>query len=683
MAKDPYRYFRIEARELLDQLVSGVLELEKGAQDADLPLRLLRFAHTLKGAARVVKQAKIAELSHMLEDALALNRDDAHADGRRNVDQILALLDAMRAHVAQIPQAEAAPTAVAEAETPVRALRTDIAEVETLLDGLGQIGGGLVGVRRSLASVKRARDLSASLADQLASLQTSAMQAPDQVTKIDDLSTAADRMHNLIVAAERGLNADVEVVERELRQAHDTAQRLRLSPVSVLFSTLERTARDAAHSLGKRVGFHASGGDVRLDAQVLDAIQSALIQIVRNAVAHGIESETERRAAGKAPEGRVTLDVSRRGYRVCFRCTDDGRGVDLDAVRRALQRKGVLAPGAQERDEADLLGLLLRGGISTSSNVSEISGRGIGLDVVRDAMRQLGGDAAAKTTPGGGTSIELRVPVSLASLDVLSVQVDGQMAAIPLEAVHSTMHIAPADVMRSAQGNAIAHQGALIPLVRSRLGSARSAERSSPTQAMVAVIVSAAGILTALVVDKLHGTERVVVRPLPALAVADASVSGIHLDADGNPRMVLDPAILAAGQRITDHDESKGLLSIDPILVIDDSLTTRMLECSILESAGFAVEIATSGEEALDMAQRKRYALFLVDVEMPGMSGFEFIERTRADSTLSAVPCILVTSRDSPEDRRRGEAAGASAHIVKSAFEQVEFLQRVSRLVRP
>jgi two-component system chemotaxis sensor kinase CheA len=420
---------------------------------------------------------------------------------------------------------------------------------------------------------------------------------------------------------------------------------------------------------------------VRLDAQVLGIVQGALVQMVRNAVAHGIETAAERRAAGKPAHGRIALQVERQGYRVCLRCIDDGRGIDTEAVRQALQRRGLPAADLQGRDESQLLALLLRGGVSTASAVTELAGRGIGLDVVREAMRQLGGDALASTRRGAGTTLALHVPVSLAALDVLGVEVDGQPAAIPLEGVRRTLRIAPQDVTRSPEGDAILHDGALIELRRIRLSAAREAAPAG-AQATSAIIVGEGAAAVALAVDRLHGTQRIVQRPLPALALAEGFVCGTYLQADGTPGIVLDPGRLAAAARSAKSAAAPPAAPIDPILIVDDSLTTRMLESSILESAGYAVDLAASGEEAWTMARRTRYALFLVDVEMPGMSGFEFVAGTRADPVLGGIPCILVTSRDSAEDRRRGEAAGAAAYIVKSAFEQDAFLQRVRSLVQ-
>lgn len=679
MAKDPYRYFRIEANDLLDQLAKGVLDLEKGSAGAEPVMRLLRLAHTLKGAARVVRQAEIADLAHSVEDMLAPYRvescDGEQAVPRARVDGLLGALDAITAKLAQLPVPVNAEALAAVPDASVRIVRADVVEVDMLLEGLGEIGSELAGVRRAVASMERIRDLAAQFA-----LQPALPHAQSR--------SMAEQVHAMVVAAERNMAAGVERIDRELRQARDAAERLRLIPAASVFNTLERTARDAAYSIGRQVIFEASGGDVRIDGEVLDTVQSALVQLVRNAVAHGIETEAERKAAGKPPAGRVTLEVARHGYRAWFRCKDDGRGVDLEAVRRAVRRRGSPSADTQRLDATELLAMLLKGGITTTSVVTELAGRGIGLDVVREAVQRLNGEVVAHTAPGTGTTIELRVPLSLASLEVLIVETGGQVAALPLDAVQRTLRVAPDDIVHAPEGDAIVYEGKLIPFVPLTLGAPQKSAPALSSQAprpVTAVIVAAAGTITAVAVERLRGMDTVVLRPLPALAPAEPIVLGMHLDSEGNPRIVLDPEELATQHqaRVTESwTQGAAQQATHPILIVDDSLTTRMLESSILESAGFSVELAASGEEGLDMARRNNYSLFLVDVEMPGMDGFSFVERARADPVLCDVPSILVTSRDSQEDRRRGAATGARAYIVKSEFDQVDFLERVTGLVQ-
>jgi two-component system chemotaxis sensor kinase CheA len=361
--------------------------------------------------------------------------------------------------------------------------------------------------------------------------------------------------------------------------------------------------------------------------------------------------------------------------------SDDGRGVDLEAVRRAAQRQGHAASGIQRLGSEELLRLLLKGGISTSGAVTEVSGRGVGLDVVREAVDRLGGEVEVRSEPGRGTQVELAVPLSLSALAVLIVEVAGISVAIPREAVRRTLRVATSGITRTADGESIVHDGRAIPFSPlSRLVNSREAASRSDRPWSV-VVVEAGGRLGAVGVDRLVGSAEVVVRRLPALAPASAVVAGASLDVAGSPRLVLDPGILVVELGRLAASAPPEAAPRPLILVVDDSLTTRMLEQSILLAAGYAVDVATSGEEALEMARRRRYALALVDVEMPGIDGFTCIERMRADPGLRDLPTMLVTSRASPEDRRRGEQVGACAYIVKSEFDQNDLLERIRRLV--
>jgi two-component system chemotaxis sensor kinase CheA len=687
MAKDPYRYFRVEARELLDQLSKAALDVEKDAASVGQVSQLLRLAHTLKGAARVVKQREISDLAHSVEDALAPYREEGQSVPRECIDGVFASLDAIMAKLAQLPgplSEEAAATAGVTSE-PIRTVRAEVADVDVLLQGLGEIHGELATIRRAMDNAEHARYLATLLVEQLVSPRpTDASRSVRQAASLAKVRSLAEELQVSIADFERNVTGSVERVDRELHQSRELTARLRLVPAETVFNALERVARDAAHGAGKRVVFETSGGDVRLDGHVLDVVRNALVQLVRNAVAHGIEPESERSRTSKPTEGRVALEVTRRGHRVSFICRDDGRGVDLEAVRRAALRKGTLPRGAELLGPVDLLQLLLKGGISTSGTVTELSGRGIGLDIVREVADRLGGEVVVQTTEGSGTTIELRVLVSLASLEVLIVEAAGEVTAIPLEAVRGTSRVAAHDIVHTPEGDAYAHEGSLIPLVS--LAASVSRKSGDPAtkvngMAISAVVVAGTTATAAFSVDRLLGTETIMLRSLPELAPAAAVVSGAYIDAEGDPRPVLDPeGLVNSAYRAAARGPSP-TITTRPILAIDDSLTTRMLEQSILESAGYQVELAISGEEALEMARRNHYGLFLVDVEMPGMDGFTFIERSRADPLLRNVPCILVTSRDSPDDRKRGEAAGACAYIVKSEFDQVEFLDRIARLV--
>jgi two-component system chemotaxis sensor kinase CheA len=681
MAQDPYRYFRLEARELMDQFGKAVLELEKGGGGADQVQRLLRLAHTLKGAARVVKQPAIADRAHAIEDVLSPFRDSAANVPRGSIDALLRNLDEIGSGLIALTPAERPEAATSNAPIPdegLRTVRADLAEMDALLDGVSETHTLLNGLRPTARTVEHAQHLADLLLEQLA--PRGAVES-DRQRLIDPerARATAEELRRSFSGLERNLGASIDQMDRELRQLRDAAEQLRLASAETLFTSLERTARDAAQALAKQVMFEGKGGGIRLDAHVLGTIQGALVQIVRNAVAHGIESESERRAAGKPATGRVSVDVSRRGRRIVFECRDDGRGVDLDAVRRIAMRRGLLGTEAKRFGTEDLVNLLLRGGITTSESVTEVSGRGVGLDVVREAVGRLGGEVSFRTGTGTGTTVQIIVPLSLAAVETLVVEVYGTVAAIPFDAVRRSMRVRDNEISRAASGATVVYDKTAIPFValpQALYGVQSPAGRSWPV-----VVVAGAGGLAAVGVDRLLGAARLVARPLPELAPASAVVAGASLDAEGNPQLVLDPDGLVAAAQRGDAADMEQRSPARPVLVVDDSLTTRMLEQSILESAGYEVDVATSGEEALESAHRKRYALILVDVEMPGMDGFTFVERVRADPVLHDIPAILVTSRSAPEDLQRGRDAGAHGYIVKSEFDQAKLLAMIRPLI--
>jgi two-component system chemotaxis sensor kinase CheA len=269
------------------------------------------------------------------------------------------------------------------------------------------------------------------------------------------------------------------------------------------------------------------------------------------------------------------------------------------------------------------------------------------------------------------------------------VEAAGARMAIPLDAIRQTLRVRDAEVARSAEGDSILHAGKVIPFLPldrmlRRAGGPNCGNRGN-SGIWLTVVVQAGGRCAAVGVDRLLGAANIVMRALPGVVEADPVVAGASLDAEGNPQLVLDPAGLVAaaerGRAETFNAAAEAEPQRAPVLVIDDSLTTRMLEQSILESAGYQVELAVSAEEALTKAHAHRYSLFIVDVEMPGMDGFEFVVQTRSDAALRNIPAILVTSRDAVEDRRRGLQAGASAYIVKGEFDQGQLLQTIRTLI--
>ncbi|HWS38599.1 MAG TPA: response regulator [Actinoplanes sp.] len=679
-AKDPLRYFRVEARELVDQISAGVLDLDQRPGPEPVAM-LLRVAHTLKGAARVVKQKEIADHAHAFEEILVPHRGDAAGPlAAGEMRELLRLNDAIAACVGLMEKPPAAPQTEKTPERAPEVKREEItkpapADLDELLDAIGETNTRMAPLRVGCSTVERLHRSAENLADQL------------RVGRGGAAATraAAERLAGELGSAGRRFTDAVDQIERELEDVRARAEGLRLVPVSSVFTTLRRAVRDAAEAEGKRVRFEARGAGLRMGAHLLSPVSGGFLHVVRNAVVHGIEPATERAAAGKPAEGTITVEVERRGRFALFRCVDDGRGFDLDALRRTAEARGLLAAGSEPPDSDQLLGLVLHGGISTSPSVTEVAGRGIGMDAVREVAAQLDGEVRVHSTPGRGATVELIFPLALLAMTGLNVEAAGTVATLPLDVVRACVRLSPEEAAAAAISGRIVYDGSAAPFLP--LAEALYTGSTVPDSPGIgaAVVVNGTSGTFAIGVDRLAGTSGLVARPLPELAPASAVVGSVSVDADGNPRLVLDPQGLAdevfRGEKAGARPVAATVAAPLPILVVDDSLTTRMLERSILESAGYEVDLAASGEEGLEKARARRYGLFLTDIDMPGIDGFTFVERTRADPKLAVVPAILVSSRASAADRDRGRAAGASAYVVKGEFDQELLLNHIRRLV--
>ncbi len=662
MKRDQFKYFRIEARELVDGMTQLLLEIERSGPAEGRVSTLLRLAHTLKGAARVVGLGAIAEDAHAIEDLLEPFRGGTVPLDQDAIEKVLFRLDAISAGVAGVsapgsrPASSTDSPAVGEAFETVR---VELGALDDLQEGLIESGIQLDGLRRHVSTIARLRSQLDSLGELAAH------------PAVQDLEVS-------LVALRQALDDGLERTAAALGDSREKANALRLVPASRVFSQLERAVRDAAESLGKRVAFETLGGSARLEGHVLQPMRDALLHMVRNAVDHGIEPEAERLVNGKPAEGQVHVSLVRKGSRLVFTCVDDGRGIDLEAVRQAaLQRGEIGAADALSHDA--LIQLILRAGVSTTSAVTPFSGRGIGLDVVRETVAKLDGELTIQSSPGQGTTLSISVPLSLSSIPTLVVQAGESAAAIPLSAVRQALRIDASEISLTARGATVLHDGVELPF-RALCEIVNQPAAFEPSSWSV-IVVEAQSTRAAFGVDRIIGVAEVVLRPLPAAAGAIPLVAGASFDAEGHPQPILDPRSLVNAARMQ-PSPPKPTRRKPKVLVIDDSLTTRMLEQSILESAGYAVELATNAEEGLAMAQAQAYDLFLVDVEMPRMDGFAFLGRVRADAKLSRVPAVMVTSRNAPEDRLRGLEAGARAYLVKSEFHQGRFLRTIESLLR-
>jgi len=693
--KDPKRYYRIEAREIVDGMSAELLALSKGETRPEATSRLFRQAHTLKGAATVVGDTAVVETARILEDVLGAHRETKTHLSLQEVTEFLHIAEALDGMLTSEAQALPAGIAAQSDEPGTAASSPDaLTTVRVELDELDGVTSALTGAElQSSALLLALRDLETTTR----SLEGVMEECLAPMRQESHLSIGSREVHLRDVAREsldrlertrRLTIARAEAAVRELQQAREHVGRLQLVAAATAFPSLERATQLASSALGKTVRLDMTGGDVRLDRRILPVVGEAFLHLVRNAVDHGIESATERVAAGKSADGCVKVSVQRRGNRVVFACEDDGKGIDANAIRRLAADSGILpAVEAERLDDAAALRLLFRAGVSTRTQITDLSGRGVGLDVVRAAALTLHGDATITSQHGHGTRVELVVPVSLSTAAVVALRIEATTVLLPLDSIRRVVRISPTEVARSSNGEAVPHEGELLPVLRLGPALGLGSSCSDDVTTLVALVIAVGDERCAVVADAVLGNSDVVVRPLPWAAGNPIGVAGAALDAEGAARLVLDPrGLVAISQRHSgvapEPPAPARVRHYLPILVVDDSLTTRMLEQSILQTAGFEVDVATSAEEGLGMARAREYGLFVVDVEMPKMNGFEFTALTRNDSRLKDTAVILVTSLNSETDKRKGREAGAAAYVVKGQFNQNHFLDQVRKLSR-
>jgi two-component system chemotaxis sensor kinase CheA len=670
--EDLYQYFKIEAREIVSDLSRDILGLEKDGAGAEPLARLLRQAHTLKGAARVVRLPRIAEIAHAMEDALAPHRDSSDTVSKEQIGRLLQQVDIISSEISALDPPPAVGTlSRPSALEPFDRVRVGVAEMDALLSGVSETAVQLDGIRRSIEVVREVEDRLAALQQQLTDAKPGLR-----------LHETVEEMRLALQHARQGLGMRADSTDREVAEVRGNIDRLRLLPTSLLFPALERAVRDAAEMLGKQVAFHTAGREQRLESHVLSALGEALSHLVRNAVAHGIENLQERLARGKPACGKVSLKIERRADRILFTCSDDGSGIDVDAVRSAAVERGIMsAANAAALSTAEALELIFSPGVTTSASLNEVAGRGIGLEVVREVAGRFKGRVGVLTDMGIGTSVEIEVPVSLSSVRAILLAAGDLLIWIPLEAVHSALRLGADAIVSLAGRSSLIFEGRAIPFIRLAETMGRPLAAGAESHSHLAAIVQAGTELLAVGVDRVIHASEVIVHPLPAAAGRVAILAGAVFDAQGNPQLVLNPDALLEAANAVSSQSMRAATPTPHILVIDDSLTSRALLQSILETGGFKVDLAVSGEDAMAKARERHYSLFVCDVEMPGMNGFEFVSRTREYDYLLGIPSVLVTTRGGADDRRRGAEAGARAYIVKGEFSKNSLLETVRMLV--
>ncbi|WP_448572237.1 hybrid sensor histidine kinase/response regulator [Trichothermofontia sp.] len=506
--------------------------------------------------------------------------------------------------------------------------------------------------------------------------------------------THLEQLGTLVNQLRRTLSEDTARLELISEDLEEEIRTLRLLPLSTVFNLFPRLVRDLARQEGKAIDLIIEGGDTHADKRILEEMKDPLMHILRNAVDHGIEAPTERERRGKPAMGTIHL----RGYQtpthIVIEVSDDGRGLDLEQIKQtALKRRIVSEEELASLSPNQIQNLIFEPGFSTRSLVTEVSGRGVGLDVVRTHVDRLKGNLQVLSTPGQGCTIRMQLSMTLATAHVLIVALRGESYAIPVEAVETAclVHLESVftienrpTILHQNQPISVAYLSDLLELPVSdngkRLGSAE--------QKLPCIILRVGEEQLGVFVDALLDEQDVVLKPQSQLLKRVRNISGATILGTGRVCMVLNPADLIKSVRRQGQRQGKSVVAAQPtdqrrlsILLVEDSIATRTQEKRILEGAGYEVVAAVDGLDGFNKLQTRSFDAVVSDIQMPNLDGLGLTQRIRQHKEYSELPIILVTTLASDEDKRRGAEAGANAYITKSSFNQDVLLETLNRLI--
>ena len=741
--------FGEEAQTQLAALTDGLMALESAPEPHVVLETLMRAAHSLKGAARIIGLDSLVKLTHATEDLFVAALADAVRIDSAAVDVLLGIVDhiadvasadparvaaraqqlpdtlqrlaALRAGQVPAPAAAAAgpaapPAAPADRPAPAegapaatasaRSIRMTAATLERLT---GLAAESVLEAERLELLMEQAqlgrgplRELQSSLSRLREALGAGSTNAQDALTAAHRHLDAALTSFDALRTLQSGLDEDFEAYARRMnalaRKLSRESLASRMLPFGTLLRGFPRLVRDVCRDLGKQCRLEIRGEKTLIDREILEQLDAPLNHMVRNGLDHGLEMPQQRLAAGKPAEGRLEIAATHRFGRLQVTVRDDGRGIDTERLRSKVIERGLETPEMAARlSPEELREFLFLPGFSTASQVTELSGRGVGLDAVRTQIKEAGGSVILASEPGAGSTFTLELPVTRALTRALVALVGGDRYALAVVEIERALSV-ERSALGQAQGRPVfVHEGGTVPLVAAaEVLEVPGDEQTADT--MCAVLLRAGDQRVGLVVDGFDGERSFVVRPLDARLGEVAHVAAASTDEQGRVVLILDVAevarsaaarvsadLPAAGLRATPSSAADAAgssrASRKRILVVDDSVTIRQARRQTLEARGYAVDVAVDGMEGWSAVRLGAYDLVLSDVDMPRMNGIELVRRIRAEARLAGLPVVIVSYKDREEDRRQGLEAGANHYLTKGGLQDTALFEVVARLI--
>ncbi|MDD5679246.1 MAG: hybrid sensor histidine kinase/response regulator [Kiritimatiellae bacterium] len=758
--------FRQETEAQTAVLNESLVALEQDPRNTERLAAMMRAAHSLKGAARIVGLDPAVKVAHALEDCFVAAQKGEIVIQPEAVDGLLSGVD-MLVKIAGVPEADAAawrtehqaeidelvgrlaairsgqaapgakaakpaespkpversnpapeskpakagpsaessvpakPSVLSEKSAPAAGTESKDRAVRVSSDNLnrmlGMMGEYMVQTRwfepfaAELQTLKKRQNELARLVEQACSARDGGQRGSQAAERIAILRRKLDDCR-------QATSKRLEEFDFFAQQSSDLADRLyreglisRMRPFADGVQGFPRMVRDLARQMNKKVKFEMIGQTTGVDREILEKLEAPLTHLLRNALDHALESPEERQTAGKNPEGSLTLEARHQAGQLHVIVADDGRGIDLERIRRKVVARGLSTDEMVSRlTEAELLDFLFLPGFSTRETVTEISGRGVGLDIVRNLTQEVGGLVRVETHPGAGTRFHMQLPITLSVVRTLLVEIAGDPYAIPLTRIDHLVVASPEEIQTLEGRRYLTLNQRHIGLVDARevleLGGAVKRPAAWPI-----VIIGDRSSAYGLVVDRLIGESKLVVRTLDPRLGKVQDVSAVSLLDDGAPVMIVDTEDLVrsienllSGGRLKKFqvvDKAAAAKTRKHILVADDSITVREMERKLLENRGYAVDVAVDGMDAWNTVRMGRYDLVVSDVDMPRMNGIELVRHIKQDARLKVLPVIIVSYKDREEDRLSGLEAGATHYLTKSSFHDETFLKTVTDVI--
>ncbi|WP_277962816.1 hybrid sensor histidine kinase/response regulator [Pseudomonas sp. RIT-To-2] len=745
--------FALEAEAQTQVLSAGLLELERNPTQAEQLEACMRAAHSLKGAARIVGVDAGVSVAHVMEDCLVSAQEGrllltpehidallhgtdllmriASPEGAPTAEDIAAysvrMTGLLDPSAAPPPARPAAPPQRAPEPTPVASQALPEPEPEVLPEAAptpeprkakGAVDGGERVLRvtaerlnslldlssKSLVETQRLKPYLATM-QRLKRMQGQSQRALDGLREHLQATEQTDEVYEALTLVQ-GLLAETQHMlvyqtseldefgwqaSQRAQLLYDTALACRMRPFADVLGGQGRMVRDLGRSLGKQVRLDIEGEKTQVDRDVLEKLEAPLTHLLRNAVDHGIESPEQRLLAGKPAEGRVLLRAAHQAGLLVLELSDDGGGVDLERLRRSIVERNLSpAETAAQLSEEELLTFLFLPGFSLRDKVTEVSGRGVGLDAVQHMMRQLRGSVVLTQVHGQGSCFHIEVPLTLSVVRSLVVEVGEEAYAFPLAHIEHTLDLPAEDIVQLEGRQHFWYEGRHVGLVAASQLLQRPAGQGGGDSLRV-VVIRERDAIYGVAVERFIGERTLVVLPLDARLGKVQDISAGALLDDGSVVLIIDvedmlrsvEKLLNTGrlERIDRRNQRGVEQARKRVLVVDDSLTVRELQRKLLSHRGYDVAVAVDGMDGWNALRGEDFDLLITDIDMPRMDGIELVTLVRRDSRLQSLPVMVVSYKDREEDRRRGLDAGADYYLAKASFHDDALLDAVVELI--